>query len=100
MDEVVQEMSDDYGLPGRWLNSNAVAYLPNGTSWIAGPPGSSSAVRLADLPSLAAMKIAAERQKDIEDLGRIARALGIDDPEELVDIVKIRYLWPPDARPT
>ncbi len=91
VDEVVQEMADDHGLPDRWLNSNAVAYLPNKASWMAGPPGSSSAVRLADLHSLAAMKLAAERQKDIEDLGRIARALGIEDPEELVDIAYSKY---------
>lgn len=90
VDAVVAEMARDYGLPDRWLNNRAVAFLPDEMSWMA-PLGSSSAIRLADLKSLAAMKLAAERQKDIEDLGQIARALGIDDPEQLVDIAYAKY---------
>jgi hypothetical protein len=91
VDEIVQQMAEEYGLPGRWLNSNAVAFLPDNVSWMAGPPESSSAVRLADLPSLAAMKLAAERTKDIEDLGHIARALGIRDPHQLVANAYAKY---------
>lgn len=37
------------------------------------------------------MKLAAERQKDIEDLGRIANALGITDPADLVRIAYQKY---------
>jgi hypothetical protein len=91
VDEIVAQMAEEYGLPGRWLNSNAAAFLPENVSWMAGPPESSSAVRLADLPSLAAMKLAAERTKDIEDLGHIARALGIRDPQQLVANAYAKY---------
>lgn len=37
------------------------------------------------------MKLAAERQKDIEDLGRIANALGITDPTDLVRVAYEKY---------
>ncbi|GAA1115512.1 DUF6036 family nucleotidyltransferase [Arthrobacter flavus] len=91
VDEVVEEMAAVFGLPSKWLNSNAAAHLPEETAWIAGPAGTSKAVRIADLQTLAAMKLAAERQKDIEDLGLIALALGIEDPETLVRIAYLKY---------
>ena len=84
-------MAVAYGLPASWLNSKAAAFLPDDAVWIAGKEGSSSAIWLADLQTLAAMKLAAERQKDIEDLGRIANALGITDPADLVRIAYQKY---------
>jgi hypothetical protein len=32
VDEIVQQMAEEYGLPERWLNSNAVAFLPDNVS--------------------------------------------------------------------
>ncbi|MFE5836383.1 hypothetical protein [Arthrobacter sp. NPDC056493] len=61
VDEVADDMAREYGLPPKWLNPNAAAFLPDQAQWIAGPEGTSPAVRLADLPTLAAMKMAAER---------------------------------------
>lgn len=91
VDEVITDMARDYGLPPKWMNRNAEAFLPDEAQWIAGPEGTSSAVRLADLPTLAAMKMAAERTKDIEDLGHIVLALGIERAEELVRLAFDKY---------
>lgn len=84
-------MAREYGLPPKWLNRNAAAFLPDAAQWIAGPEGTSSTVRLADLPTLAAMKMAAERTKDIEDLGHIVLALGIEQAEELMRLAFGKY---------
>lgn len=43
------------------------------------------------LAHLAAMKIAAERAKDIEDLGHLVLAMGIDDAAELVQLAFQKY---------
>lgn len=91
VDEVAAQMAKEYGLPDKWLNSHAAAFLPENVQWMVPPTGSFSAVRLADLPSLAAMKVAAEREKDIIDLGYLVNALGIEDPEELVDLAYEMY---------
>lgn len=91
VDEVAADMARDYGLSPKWLNRNAAAFLPDEAQWIAGPEGTSSAVRLADLPTLAAMKMAAERAKDIEDLGHIVLALGIEQADELVRLAFDKY---------
>lgn len=91
VDEVAAGMEREYGLPPKWLNSNAAAFLPEEARWIAGPNGTSSAIQLADLPTLAAMKIAAERAKDIEDLGHIVLALGIEKASDLVQLAFEKY---------
>lgn len=91
IDEVATEMAAEYVLPARWLNSHATAFIPDGAEWAANIPGTPAAVSLADLPTLAAMKLAAERSKDIEDLERVASALDIDTPEELVDLAYEKY---------
>ncbi|WP_422390129.1 DUF6036 family nucleotidyltransferase [Arthrobacter sp. N1] len=90
VDAVVDEMALDYGLPKQWLNSRAAAFLPNDAQWMA-PPGMSSAIRLADLESMAAMKLAAQREKDVEDLVPLALALNIDEPERLLEIAYEKY---------
>ncbi|MFI2566391.1 DUF6036 family nucleotidyltransferase [Paenarthrobacter sp. NPDC018779] len=91
VDDVAADMAHQYGLPLTWLNSKAAAFLPDEARWIAGPDGTSSAIKLADLPTLAAMKIAAERAKDIEDLGHIVLALGINNADELVQLAFQKY---------
>lgn len=91
IDEVASEMAEQFGLPPDWLNARASAFIPDGAEWTRGIADVSRAVSLADLPTLAAMKLAAERQKDIEDLGRIAEALGIESPGALVDLAYEKY---------
>ena len=91
VDAVASEMVDDYGLPEKWLNSRAMAFLPENVRWMAIPGSSLVGVQLADLPTLAAMKVAAERDKDIIDLGHIVNALEIDAPKDLVDLAYEKY---------
>lgn len=91
VEEVAAEMALRHGLSPAWLNRNAAAYLPEGARWMAGPQGMSSAIMLADLPTLAAMKMAAERAKDIEDLGHISVELGIEEAGELVRLAFDKY---------
>jgi hypothetical protein len=91
VDEVAADMAREYGLPPRWLNRNAAAFLPDEARWIAGPEGTSSAVKLADLPTLAAMKMPAERTNDIEDLGHIVLALGLKQSDELMRLAYAKY---------
>ena len=91
VDEVAADMAREYGLPPRWLNRKAAAFLPEEALWTAGPEGTSSAVKLADLPTPAAMKMAAERTKDIEDLGHIVLALGLKQSDELVRLAYAKY---------
>lgn len=91
VEEVAADIARQYGLPAKWLNRSAAAFLPDDAHWIAGPAGTSSAVKLADLPTLAAMKMAAERSKDIEDLGHIVLALGIRNADQLVRLAFDKY---------
>ena len=91
VDEVAADMAREYGLSPKWLNRNAAAFLPDEAQWIAGPEGTSSAVKLADLPTLAAMKMPAERTNDIEDLGHIVLALGLKQSDELMRLAYAKY---------
>ncbi len=84
-------MAVDYSLPADWINSRAMAFLPEDATWMAAPDGSPAAIQLADLPTLAAMKVAAERPKDISDLGHIINALDIKEPGRLVDLAYEKY---------
>lgn len=91
VDEIAASMAEEYKLPKKWLNSHAAAFLPENVQWMASPVGASAAVMMADLPTLAAMKVAAERDKDIIDLGYLINALGISEPTELVDLAYEMY---------
>lgn len=91
VEQVAREMAVDFSLPADWLNSRAIAFLPEEATWMAAPGGSSTAIQLADLPTLAAMKVAAERPKDIADLGHIINALDFKDPGERVDLAYAKY---------
>ncbi|GAB3272576.1 hypothetical protein GCM10027562_42090 [Arthrobacter pigmenti] len=82
------EMAADLGLSPNWLNNAASAYIPDGED-----PEAKS-VRIADnlqltLASpryLLAMKLAAGRDRDIEDIAVLCRALGITTAGEAADI--------------
>ena len=91
VEQVAREMAVEYSLPPDWINSRAMAFLPENATWMAGPEGTSAAIQLADLPTLAAMKVAAERPKDIADLGHIINAMGIQEPDRLVDFAYEKF---------
>ena len=70
---------------GSRLNDSARAFIPDGAQWTAVPSGPATVLVATD-ETLLAMKLAAERGKDILDLSLLASRLGITDPERIVDI--------------
>ncbi|MFF1831847.1 DUF6036 family nucleotidyltransferase [Paenarthrobacter sp. NPDC058040] len=91
VDLVVSEMARDYGLEKDWLNSHSSAFVPDGATWVALEPLGALKVHAADTRTLLAMKIAAEREKDIPDIARLLANLGISSPEEAVDLAYEKY---------
>lgn len=89
--EVVETMAMDHGLPKKWLNSSAAAFIPNNARWVAAPESALWAVKVADLPTMTAMKLAAERDKDIIDLGHLVNALGLRDASEVLKLAYDKY---------
>lgn len=80
--EVVAEMATDLSLPSTWLNDA-------GKGWLRVHAEHSSeqvAISIATPRELIAMKLSAARDKDLVDLGILAKHLGITDPADLVRI--------------
>jgi len=81
-------MAREYGLPEHWINQSAFAYMvfevedtEARTVHIGGMH-----VRIASPRFLLAMKIAAGRLKDHDDIVALIRHLEITDPQEIADI--------------
>lgn len=91
VEEIIGAMAKEFGLPKKWLNSSAAAFIPDNAGWTAAPDSVLAHVKLADLPTLTAMKLAAERDKDILDLGHLVNALGLNDPSEILDLAYEKY---------
>jgi len=84
-------MAIEHGLPKKWLNSSAAAFIPDNACWAPAPDSVLSAVEVADLPTLTAMKLAVERDKDILDLGHLVNALRLSDTSELLELAYDKY---------
>jgi hypothetical protein len=88
---IVAQMADELGLPERWLNGAARPFLPPIPVDAITPPSSPGLrVRLASLEELLAMKLAAGRARDREDIVALAEALQAD-PEEAVQLTLEAY---------
>lgn len=85
VEAVARQMAAEHNLPENWLNDSARAFIPDGAQWTAVPSGPATVLVATD-ETLLAMKLAAERHKDILDLSVLAGRLGITDPERIVDI--------------
>ncbi|WP_431862447.1 DUF6036 family nucleotidyltransferase [Micrococcus terreus] len=85
VEAVARQMAAEHNLPENWLNDSARAFIPDGAQWT-DVPGGPATVLMATDETLLAMKLAAERHKDILDLSVLAGRLGITDPERIVDI--------------
>ncbi len=85
VEAVARQMAAEHNLPENWLNDSARAFIPDGAQWTAVPSGPATVLVATD-ETLLAMKLAAERGKDILDLSLLASRLGITDPERIVDI--------------
>ncbi|MGO4300396.1 nucleotidyl transferase AbiEii/AbiGii toxin family protein [Leifsonia sp. RAF41] len=83
VDEVIAELAQEHGLEVDWVNSR-------GASWLRvdppSPDGEDFQIIVASAEQLIAMKLAAAREQDLHDLRVLARHIGIDDPQQLVDI--------------
>lgn len=83
------EIAEELGLEPTWVNAQAFAFLAIDTEADVEArqldfPG--HRVRVASLRYLLAMKFAARRAKDRDDLTALIQALGIRTPAELVDL--------------
>ncbi|QOT17381.1 DUF6036 family nucleotidyltransferase [Paenarthrobacter sp. YJN-5] len=88
---VVTDMAADYDLAPDWLNSNAAAFLPENAGWVELEHLDGLTVHAADPQTLLAMKIAAERDKDILDIARLLRRLNITNAKDAVDLAYNKY---------
>ncbi len=91
VDRVAATMAKDMTLPAGWLNDNARAFIPDGARWTEIDVGEGLKASIATDETLLAMKVAAERDRDIPDIGYLARKLGLDRPEEVVDVAFGQY---------
>lgn len=84
---VARAVGDRHGLGEDWVNSRATAFLsaePDGAASEINLPG--LRVLLASPRHLMAMKLRALRDRDLDDLVILFRALEIRDPQEAADI--------------
>ncbi|MDJ0314021.1 DUF6036 family nucleotidyltransferase [Arthrobacter sp. H35-D1] len=88
---IVAEMANDYDLAPDWLNSNAAAFVPDNAVWITLEELDGLTIQAANSETLLAMKIAAERDKDILDIARLLRKLNIADAADAVDLAYDKY---------
>jgi predicted nucleotidyltransferase len=83
-------LAEEYGLRSNWLNDASKAYIPDGVDSEASRlPGVNFTV--ASPRYLLAMKMAAGRERDVEDIAAIMGHLGITDPYEAADITLALY---------
>lgn len=86
IDAIVSDMAREHGLADDWLNSKAKMFLPHepdpGDIYLDTP---GLVVTTASAEHLLAMKLAAFRPQDIEDLELLFRHLGISTAREAVD---------------
>ncbi len=91
VDRVAAKMAEDMSLPHEWLNDNAKAFIPDGARWVEVELGEGLDASIASDVTLLAMKVAAERDRDIPDIGYLAKKLGLDQPEDVVDVAFAQY---------
>ncbi len=89
--EIVAQMADELGLPEGWLNGAARPFLPPMPADALTPPTSPGLrIQLASLEQLLAMKLAAGRARDREDIVALANALHVD-PDEAIRLTLDAY---------
>ncbi|HJX77887.1 DUF6036 family nucleotidyltransferase [Glutamicibacter sp.] len=55
VEEIIDAMAQEFGLPKKWLNSSAAAFIPDNAGWTAAPDPVLAHIKLADLPTLTDM---------------------------------------------
>ncbi|CAH0199776.1 hypothetical protein SRABI83_01874 [Arthrobacter sp. Bi83] len=84
-------MAVDYDLAPEWLNSNASPFVPDNATWVELEQLDGLTIRAADTETLLAMKIAAERDKDMLDIARLLRRLNITNADDAVNLAYGKY---------
>lgn len=79
--EAAAEVAALHGLPDDWVNSRAVAFLPNAQDPAASEITLPGLTAVASPEHLIAMKLRAMRTRDLDDLEVLFRACGITTPE-------------------
>lgn len=91
VERITALMAEEHDLPIGWFNDNSKAFIPDGATWVSVDLPGGSRFRRASDRTLLAMKVAAERDKDIPDISFLSRSLNIGDPDEIVDIAFEQY---------
>ncbi|MEQ1785504.1 MAG: DUF6036 family nucleotidyltransferase [Acidimicrobiales bacterium] len=88
-----ERMAAERGLPKRWLNDSAAAFVPGPSDDVDAIPFEAPglAVSIASPRHLLAMKMAAFRPTDRPDLARLFEALQITSPEQAADMAAEVY---------
>jgi Nucleotidyltransferase of unknown function (DUF6036) len=84
-------MATDLGLPPRWLNSAAQAFIPQPDEDPVSFDVEGLQVAVSSPANLLAMKMAAGRPQDLTDLVVLFRHLKITRPDQAVDIAERMY---------
>lgn len=90
---VAEALAAERGLPKRWLNDSAAAFVPGPSDDVDAIPFEAPgiAVSIASPRHLLAMKMAAFRPTDRPDLEHLFAALDITTPEQAADIATEVY---------
>ncbi|WP_052593060.1 DUF6036 family nucleotidyltransferase [Luteipulveratus mongoliensis] len=89
---IARDIAQERDLPPNWLNSSAGPYIPpRAMDGVHAEQLGGLTVQIAPAEHLLAMKLAAGRERDIDDLLLLADELGITTAEEAVDVVAQVY---------
>lgn len=96
--EAAWEVAAEQGLPKWWLNEQAIFYLPAGTGFEGASLFEAPGLRVIQASSelLLALKVAAARTQDLEDIRLLVEVLGLTTSEEVLGLAS-RVLGEPIA---
>lgn len=91
--DAVRRISSRHNLRKDWMNDGAKAFAPNisETEFKAIYSGEKLVIWLPDDRHLLATKLQAARDKDFRDAVRLVKSLGIENSNELLDLVEEAY---------
>jgi hypothetical protein len=95
---LARAVADELGLPDDWLNDAAKGFAPPNAGYETWQALPSLTISTVDARTLLAMKCAAARTEvDVEDIRTLARMLGLNSSDAILEVV-LRY-FPEDRLP-
>lgn len=91
LDSLISQVALEEGLPPSWLNHGVIAvmgYFKKDTGPKTIFSGRNLQIQVASPEYILAMKLAARRDKDVEDIALLGHELGIKTRDELIEAVK------------